>query len=66
MLHGHTLKSVTSDYDQRHVIAFRPISIAARSWSYDKSNCCIVDAKIGTEFSTLLVGKTVVWYLCDN
>ena len=39
MLHGHTLKSATSDYDQRHVIAFRPISIAARSWSYDKVKC---------------------------
>ena len=40
MLHGHTLKSATCDYDQRHVIAFRPISIAARSWSYDNSRCC--------------------------
>jgi len=38
MLHGQTLKSATSDYDQRHVIAFRPISVAARSWSYDKTN----------------------------
>jgi len=36
MLNGQTLKSATSDYDQRHVIAFRPISVAARSWSYDK------------------------------
>jgi len=36
MFHGETLKSATSDYDQRHVIAFRPISAAARSWSYDK------------------------------
>ena len=36
MLHGHTLKSATCDNDQRHVIAFRPISMAARiSWSYD-------------------------------
>jgi len=35
-LNGQTLKSATSDYDQRHVIAFRPISVAARSWSYDK------------------------------
>jgi len=35
MFHGQTLKSATSDYDQRHVIAFRPISVAARSWSYD-------------------------------
>jgi len=35
MLNGQTLKSATSDYDQRHVIAFRPISAAARSWSYD-------------------------------
>ena len=35
MFHGQTLKCATSDYDQRHVIAFRPISAAARSWSYD-------------------------------
>jgi len=35
MLNGQTLKCATSDYDQRHVIAFRPISVAARSWSYD-------------------------------
>ena len=35
MLNGQTLKSATSDYDQRHVIAFRPISVADRSWSYD-------------------------------
>ena len=33
------VKSPTSDYDQRHVIAFRPISVAARSWSYDKTKC---------------------------
>jgi len=39
MLNGQTLKSATSDYDQRHVIAFRPISVAARSWSYDKIAC---------------------------
>jgi len=38
LLHGHTLKSATFDYEQRHVIAFRPISVAAHSWSYDKSN----------------------------
>jgi len=41
MFHGQRLKSATSDYDQRHVIAFRPISAAACSWSYDKINCCI-------------------------
>jgi len=35
MFHGQTLKSATDDYDKRHVIAFRPISAAARSWSYD-------------------------------
>jgi len=35
MFHGQTLKCATSDYDQCHVIAFRPISAAARSWSYD-------------------------------
>jgi len=39
MFHGQMLKSATSDYDQRHVIAFRPISAAARSWSYDKTRC---------------------------
>jgi len=38
-LNGQTLKSATSDYDQRHVIAFRPISAAARSWSYDNLKC---------------------------
>ena len=38
LLHGHTLKSAAFDYEQRHVIAFQPISVAARSWSYDKSN----------------------------
>ena len=27
------------DYDQRHVIAFRAISVAARSWSYDNLSC---------------------------
>ena len=37
MFHGQTLKSATSDYDQHHVIAFRPISAAARSWSYDNN-----------------------------
>jgi len=42
MLNGQTLKSATSDYDQRHVIAFRPISVAARSWSYDKIGCLVV------------------------
>jgi len=33
MLHSHTLMSATSGYDQRHMIAFRPISysVAARS-----------------------------------
>jgi len=36
MLHGLTLKSAACDYDQRHVIAFRPITVTARSWSYDK------------------------------
>jgi len=40
MLHGHTLNSATCAYDQRHVIACRPISVAARSWSYDKLCCC--------------------------
>jgi len=39
MLNGQTLKSATSDYDQRHVIAFQPISVAARSWSYDNNDC---------------------------
>jgi len=39
MLHSQMLKSATSDYDQRHVIAFRPISVAARSCSYDKYIC---------------------------
>ena len=39
MFHGQTLKSATSDYDERHVIAFRPISVAARSWSYDNMMC---------------------------
>ena len=37
MLNGQTLKCATSDYDQRHVIAFRPISEAARSWSYNNT-----------------------------
>ena len=41
MFHGQTLKSATSDYDQRHVIAFRPISVAAHSWSND--NCDYVE-----------------------
>jgi len=36
MLHGHMLKSATSDYDQRQMIVFRPISIEARSWSCNK------------------------------
>ena len=39
MFHGQTLKSATSDYDQRHVIAFRPIGVADRSWSYDNRSC---------------------------
>jgi len=45
MFHGQTLKSATSDYDERHVIAFRPISVAARSWSYDKTKSCIHQSK---------------------
>jgi len=40
MLNGQTLKCATSDYDQRHVIAFRPISEAARSWSYFNIQYC--------------------------
>ena len=32
--------TATSDYGQRHVIALRPISVAACSWSYDKVECC--------------------------
>jgi len=32
-------KSATCDYDQCHVIEFRPISGAARSWSYDNIIC---------------------------
>ena len=38
MLHGQMLKSAPSDYD-RHVIAFRPISVTACSWSYDNMLC---------------------------
>ena len=45
MLNGQTLKRATSDYDQRHVIAFRPISVAARSWSYDSSLYCGTTAR---------------------
>jgi len=41
VLHGHVLRSATSDYHQRHVIVFRPISVAARSWSYNKLLCYI-------------------------
>jgi len=41
MFHGQMLKCATSDYDQRHVIVFRPISAAARSWSYDNCCCCL-------------------------
>jgi len=54
MLNGQTLKSATSDYDQRHVIAFRPISAAACSWSYDKK-CChsFVHVSAGNSLSTL-------------
>jgi len=49
VLHGHTLKSAMSDYDQRHVIVFQPISLAARGWSYDRCRCCehfVVDVKV--------------------
>ena len=42
MFHGQTIKCATSDYDQRHVIAFRPISAAARSWSYDNIKCVVI------------------------
>ena len=38
-LSGHTLKSARCDYGQRHVIMFLPISVAARSWSYDNVIC---------------------------
>jgi len=41
---GHTLNSATSDSGQCHVIAFRPISVAARSWSYDKLKYHLVTA----------------------
>ena len=57
MFHGQTLKSATSDYDQRHVIAFRPISAAARSWSYDNGCCRTINTlsldKISTSLSSL-------------
>jgi len=43
MLHGQTLNSATSNYDQRHVITFRPISVAAHSWSYDKLQCRVIN-----------------------
>ena len=43
MFHGQTVKSAMSDYDQRHMIAFRPISVAERSWSYD-NNVCIMSS----------------------
>jgi len=41
MLHGHAQECncTTSDYDQHDVIAFRPISVVACSWSYDTKNC---------------------------
>ena len=55
MLNGQTLKSATSNYDQRHVIAFRPISVAARSWSYDKYNCCIVVCPTTCQFLLMAV-----------
>jgi len=41
IFHGQMLKSATSDYDQHHVIAFRPISVAARSWPYDNRQCLL-------------------------
>ena len=31
----------TVDFAELHVTAFRPISKAARSWSYDNAGCCI-------------------------
>ena len=34
----------TCDYDQCHMITFRPISVAARNWSYD-SSCCSLRVK---------------------
>jgi len=39
VLSGHTLKSATCDYGQRHVMMILPISVAARSWSYDNIIC---------------------------
>ena len=53
IFHGQMLKSATDDYDKRHVIAFRPISTAARSWSYDSTKCCIM-------LSSMAVVLTVV------
>jgi len=69
MLHGHTLKSATSDYDQRHVIAFRPISAAARSWSYDKSTWRI-PLSLAEDWATVpdnmfLSWSLDVWFLRD-
>jgi len=32
------------DNDKRHVTAFRPISEAARSWSYDNIHCNVCGA----------------------
>jgi len=69
MLHGHTLKSAMSDYDQRHVIAFRPISVAARSWSYDNEYLCMSFYQVqcvGKAYKLTLTNQQVINYRQNN
>ena len=65
MLHSHTLKSATSDYDQRYVIAFRPFSVVARSWSHDKSLCgtSMSDCNVSLPKCCARVTKCESWWL---
>ena len=59
---GQMLKSATSDYDQRHVIAFRPISAAARSWSYDKTKYLLCNIVIPDAMEIWFVSNRTVQY----
>ena len=65
MSHRVTVKRWTYDNAQRHVTAFRPISEAAHSWSYDDVKCLwsqffIYDTLMLTIFTARCYASAVV------
>jgi len=56
--HGSTLRQVTVthsafDNDECHVTAFRPISEAAHSWSYDNCGCYLMQVVLENTLSKI-------------